>query len=107
MHIRVSITNSIKTKTSVINVIGLFPYTFNSPFRYFGFVSVFRFRFGKSRYPCGLVIVALPGLFSHLFLLLLIFFFFFFFFCSQGERMNKIFSGSTLADVVSYDWNSK
>ena len=51
MHIRVSITKNIKTKTSVINVIGLFPYTFNSPFRYFGFVLVFRFRFGKSRYP--------------------------------------------------------
>ena len=48
MHIRVSITKNIKTKTSVINVIGLFPYTFNSPFRYFGFVSVFWFRFGKS-----------------------------------------------------------
>ena len=50
MHIRVSITKNIKTKTSVINVIGLSPYTFNSPFRYFGFVSVFG-RFGKSRYP--------------------------------------------------------
>ena len=27
-----------------------FPYIFNSPFRYFGFVPVFWFRFGKSRY---------------------------------------------------------
>ena len=29
----------------------MFPYYFNVLFRYFGFVPVFRFRFGKSRHP--------------------------------------------------------
>ena len=29
----------------------MFPYYFNVSLGYFGFVSVFRFRFGKSRHP--------------------------------------------------------
>ena len=53
MHIYVSITKNTKTKPerSDINVNWTRSLYFNSPFRYFGFVSVFRFRFGKSRYP--------------------------------------------------------
>ena len=33
----------------------MFPYYFNVSFRYFGFVPVFRFRFGKSRHPYNLL----------------------------------------------------
>ena len=57
MHMCVSVTKNIKTKpeTNAINVINVnwtfFSIFFNSAFRYFGFVSVFRFRFGKSSYP--------------------------------------------------------